>query len=206
MPRLEVWSRGGIEAMSTDLKRDNSGHVANWAVAERHPLQDLCEGTGHQKDPRMSEDPITDVKGRGGVVRSGYKPGHVLFGGHHFDRRDLLILHGRLLAKAHQSYTHPEHDEVDAEKMPASKSQEGVPLQHTLKGGQGAEGTAMGTMRPAASDEKHGYPPQKSGRGVHPSPRPNVANWRGFPAGSSLACSPNMCSTAGQKYIEILFS
>ena len=40
--------------MSTDLKRDNSGHTANWAVAERHPLQDLCEGTGHQKvaDPQ----------------------------------------------------------------------------------------------------------------------------------------------------------
>lgn len=35
--------------MSTDLKRDNSGHIANWAVAERHPLQDLCEGTGHKK-------------------------------------------------------------------------------------------------------------------------------------------------------------
>ena len=46
---LEVWSRGGISAMSTDLKRDNSGHIANWAVAERHPLQDLCEGTGHKK-------------------------------------------------------------------------------------------------------------------------------------------------------------
>lgn len=129
-----------------------------------------------REDPRMSEDPVTDLKGRGGVVRSGYKPGQVLFGGHHFERRDLLILHGRLLAKAQQSYSHPEHDEVDAGKT-ASKI-EGVPSQHTLKRGQGAEDTAMGTMRPAAIDEKHGYPPQKSSRGVHPSPRPNVANWR----------------------------
>ena len=133
-----------------------------------------------REDPRMSEDPVTDLKGRGGLVRSAYKPGQVLFGGHHFDRQDLLILHGRLLAKAQQAYIQTEPQDAEAA---TPKGLDGAVQNKAMQGAQGAaKPEANGAALPSVSEEKFGYPPQKSSRGAQPSPRANVTNWRRIPA------------------------
>lgn len=81
-----------------------------------------------EKQRQAKEDPpqreltevITDL--RKGLTRSGYQPGQVHFSGHSFDRRDLLVLHSRLLQKAQQTLAHG-----GEEKGKLSKAEDVVP-------------------------------------------------------------------------------
>lgn len=130
----------------------------------------------------MREDPITDLKGRGGLVRTGYQPGQILFSGQHFDRCDLLILQGRLLQKAQQAYT--KVDQVDEEGTEQ-------PLQLTLppkwkeKEREATEAPANATPRPEEGRSGPGYP-AKVQRILYNSPRASGRRDAGDKGGKSI--------------------
>lgn len=125
---------------------------------------------------------FTDV--RKGLGRSGYRPGQVPFSGHNFDRRDLLILHNRLLIKAQQQFLQgPDQPGLPSRQSSAvpAKSQSVTQFQRAslpAKGSQQAASVSEIAMQPSArggasADEgrplSKGYPAGKDLDGYWPS-------------------------------------
>merc|ERR1712190_215172 len=100
-----------------------------------------------------NQELLTDF--RRGLARAGYRPGQVTFSGHNFDRRDLLILHNRLLLKAQQQFSQgPEQPTQPSTQSPLPpKSQSVTQLQRVslpAKGSQQAASVSEIAMQPGA--------------------------------------------------------
>eukprot|EP00930_Biecheleria_cincta_P005351 TRINITY_DN106278_c0_g1_i1.p1 TRINITY_DN106278_c0_g1~~TRINITY_DN106278_c0_g1_i1.p1 ORF type:complete len:660 (-),score=144.65 TRINITY_DN106278_c0_g1_i1:133-2112(-) len=136
---------------------------------------------------RENQELLTDF--RRGLARSCYRPGQVPFSGHNFDRRDLLILHNRLLLKAQQQFSQGPEQSTQPSTQSAlpPKSQSVAQLQKVslpAKGSQQAASVSEIAMQPGA----RGGTSAEQGR---PSSK-------GYPAGKGLdEYWPSSCNSPG---------
>eukprot|EP00927_Polykrikos_kofoidii_P066065 TRINITY_DN61727_c0_g1_i1.p1 TRINITY_DN61727_c0_g1~~TRINITY_DN61727_c0_g1_i1.p1 ORF type:complete len:687 (+),score=108.99 TRINITY_DN61727_c0_g1_i1:158-2218(+) len=112
-----------------DLHRSEAASMTANALEGKPPRT-----TGLSDGIVFSSDGLAQVDFRKGFHYDEYRPGQVTFGGVAYSRRDILLLHHKLLQKAHEFYTHGPEETVQA-----SVGGEGtVSLQPSARGGTGA--------------------------------------------------------------------
>mmetsp|Transcript_20188 Transcript_20188/g.35928 ORF Transcript_20188/g.35928 Transcript_20188/m.35928 type:complete len:694 (-) Transcript_20188:116-2197(-) len=122
-----------------------------------------------------SQELVTEL--RKGLARGGYHPGQVPFGGRNFDRRDLLILHNRLLHKAQQGFAQGQHEHSDEAKTEKAQNHGRVnSATHPKSGSFAAKGVAVSQLQHV--DVEVAMQPSANG-GISAEP----ISAKGYPAG-----------------------